>query len=97
MAGPTARLCWEQAGNSDHCDRREGHAGNHSWDLPGLRCEDCGIPHSQFPMDLTVTPTDWALVHPEGESGVLCSCCVLKRARVLPKIDQAKLDLTFVP
>lgn len=60
-------------------------------------CEDCGTPRSAFPMDLILNPTDWALIHPEGPTGVLCPICILKRARRLPKIDKASLDLIFLP
>lgn len=42
IEGPTAQLCWKQCNPTEppfknamaRCDRRKGHKGPHSWELP---------------------------------------------------------------
>jgi hypothetical protein len=42
-------------------------------------CLDCGLPYSQFPLDVVLPRAQWLAIHPD-EHGVLCAGCIVKRA-----------------
>lgn len=44
------------------------------------RCEDCGLPYEDFIHDSTLPNEQWLMIHPEGYDGLLCACCMIKRA-----------------
>jgi hypothetical protein len=37
IAGPVSALCWAQNSHMVRCDRKQGHLGPHSWELPQWR------------------------------------------------------------
>ena len=48
--------------------------------INGLECEDCGRPYaSQGWVDLVIPDQQWAIIHPEGEGGILCAYCICRR------------------
>lgn len=50
-----------------------------------LRCEDCGRPYSDPDwIDCTLPDEQWRLIHPNGEGGILCGACMIKRIEKLP-------------
>ena len=59
-----------------------------------VRCLDCGLPYRELGLDLVLPDEQWLMIHPEGEGGILCANCMMKRAEklkgatvVLAKID----------
>jgi hypothetical protein len=42
-------------------------------------CIDCGLPYSDFGMDLLLPRRQWLAIHPD-EHGLLCARCIVKRA-----------------
>lgn len=55
---------------------------NHSL-LP--KCMDCDLPYEKFGVDLTLSDTQWKLIHPTI-NGLLCANCIAKRASLLSNI-----------
>jgi len=55
-----------------------------------LRCMDCGLPYSEFPLDVVVEDGVWTKLvgHP---GGVLCAQCLVTRGAELPGVTVAKL------
>ena len=45
-------------------------------------CIDCGLPYSEFGLDMTLPNEQWLMIHPEGD-GILCANCMVKRAAKL--------------
>jgi hypothetical protein len=44
----------------------------------------------------TVLPTEqWLMIHPEGEGGILCANCIVKRASKLPGAIILKARIVF--
>lgn len=58
-------------------------------------CKDCGLKYEDFPIDTVLTKDEWLLIHPEGEGGLLCAGCIVKRASLLPGIICTLLTLDF--
>jgi hypothetical protein len=50
-----------------------------------VRCLDCHLPYTDFPLDLTLPDEQWLLIHPDG-GGVLCANCIVRRASQLPNV-----------
>jgi hypothetical protein len=42
-------------------------------------CKDCGLPYSEFGIDLILPDQQWKEIFPE-ENGLLCANCITKRA-----------------
>ncbi len=42
------------------------------------KCQDCGIPYSEFGLDLVLPNQQWEILCPNG--GILCANCICKRA-----------------
>ncbi len=59
-----------------------------------LRCEDCGLPYTEFYLDTTIPNSEWDAI--DG-SGVLCANCIVKRASKLPGVIAARMTFEFVP
>lgn len=47
-------------------------------------CLDCGLPYADFPLDLNLPRAQWLAIHPEGENGLLCAACIVRRAAKIP-------------
>lgn len=47
------------------------------------KCLDCGKPYGDFGLDMLLPNEQWILIHPEKD-GLLCACCIVKRASKLP-------------
>lgn len=63
-----------------------------------LKCEDCGLPYQDFPLDTTVPNSQWHDIHPEHpEGGILCANCMVRRASRLPGIIAARMVFEFAP
>jgi len=60
-------------------------------------CQDCGLPYSEFGLDTTLPNLQWSLVQKEGDEGLLCANCIVKRASHLPGIIAARMVLEIVP
>jgi hypothetical protein len=43
-----------------------------------VKCRDCGLPYSDFGVDLVLPDQQWKEIFPE-EGGVLCANCISKR------------------
>jgi hypothetical protein len=56
--------------------------------VDALRCLDCGMPYSEFPLDTHLSRSQWLEIH-HDESGVLCANCIV--ARIAERIDGAVL------
>jgi hypothetical protein len=50
-----------------------------------LKCLDCQLPYSEFPVDVVLPHGQWCLINPGGE-GVLCAGCIVKRAAKVPGV-----------
>lgn len=61
------------------------------------KCEDCGLPYDDFWLDTTIPNSQWSAIHPQGEGGVLCANCMVKRASLLPGIIAARMVFEFAP
>jgi len=59
-------------------------------------CMDCGIPYQDFPLDMTLPDEQWLMIHPEGEGGLLCAGCIVKRAARLPGVIAVRAIFEFV-
>lgn len=46
-------------------------------------CLDCGLPYSEFQLDLLLPRAQWLEIHP-AEHGLLCAQCMVRRASRLP-------------
>ena len=60
--------------------------GGEAPSLSVLSCEDCGLPYDQFGLDTTLPNDQWLLIHPSGESGVLCATCIARRGHAVPGV-----------
>lgn len=58
-----------------------------------LRCEDCGLPYEDPTwIDCTLPNDQWLMIHPAGESGVLCGACMIKRAvNLIPSMTAIRM------
>jgi Zn finger protein HypA/HybF involved in hydrogenase expression len=59
-----------------------------------LKCEDCGLPYTEFALDTTIPNSEWDAI--DG-NGVLCANCIVKRASLLPGIIAARMTFEFAP
>lgn len=59
-------------------------------------CKDCKLDYEKFGIDTTLTNSQWLMIHPEGEGGILCANCIVKRASYLKGIIAARLYLEIV-
>lgn len=41
-------------------------------------CLDCGLPYSQFPLDVILPRSQWLEIYP-AENGLLCAACIMRR------------------
>ncbi len=57
------------------------------------KCKDCGFAYRAFGIDTTLSNEQWLMIHPEGEGGLLCANCMVKRASFLPGIIAARMTL----
>jgi hypothetical protein len=64
-------------------------------DPPRAFCRDCGKPYRDFKLDTTLPDEQWLLIHPEGNGGLLCANCMVRRAAKLPGIIAARMVLEF--
>lgn len=60
-------------------------------------CRDCGLAYQEFGIDTTLPDEQWLMCHPEGEGGLLCANCIVKRASYLPGIIAARMILEIYP
>ena len=58
-------------------------------------CLDCGLPYEDFQLDTTIPDDQWLMIHPEGEGGLLCAGCIVKRAAKLPRIIAVRARFEF--
>ena len=57
-----------------------------------VKCEDCGLPYSEFPLDVVLSDAQWsAMTGKHDGSGILCASCIVARGAKLPGITVAKL------
>lgn len=62
---------------------------------PSPRCEDCGLPYVEFPLDTVLPDDDWRRLHPSGDGGLLCAGCIAARAAALPGVIVLHARLVF--
>lgn len=60
-------------------------------------CEDCELQYLKFGIDTTLSNDQWLMIHPEGQEGILCANCMVKRASRLPGIIAARMVLEIKP
>jgi hypothetical protein len=58
-------------------------------------CLDCGMPYRDFPLDTTLPDDQWLMIHPEGENGLLCASCMVRRASRLTGIIAVRARFDF--
>lgn len=61
-----------------------------------LKCLDCDIPYSEFPMDVVLPRGQWLLINP-ADSGVLCANCIVARASKILKATVCHLIIEVRP
>ncbi len=44
-----------------------------------VRCQDCRLMYVDFPLDITLPDDQWLQINGR-EGGVLCACCIVRRA-----------------
>jgi hypothetical protein len=59
-----------------------------------LYCADCGELYGEN-LDVTLPDDQWLMIHPDGESGILCGGCMVKRANKLPGIIAIRMRFDF--
>lgn len=58
-------------------------------------CLDCGRDYAEtMALDLVIPRAQWLLIHPE-DGGVLCACCMLRRAEKIPHAINVTGRITF--
>lgn len=57
-------------------------------------CLDCGLPYSEFFLDVTLPDGQWAMVHPDV-NGLLCANCIVRRAAGLPGVIAIRATIDF--
>ena len=43
------------------------------------KCEDCGLPYPDFPMDVSVSNEQWTELTGYTDEGFLCGACIIQR------------------
>lgn len=64
------------------------------------KCDDCGLPYEEFPLDVVFPSDEWELISGNGEGGgLLCARCIANRAGKLDGVIaiKAMLERTPVP
>jgi hypothetical protein len=46
-------------------------------------CLDCGLPYTEFPLDLVMSRPQWLEINPD-DGGVICAACMIERASKVP-------------
>jgi hypothetical protein len=59
-------------------------------------CMDCGLPYSEFPLDVILPRPQWLEIHPD-EHGLLCAHCIVKRAALVPGVICVHAILQIAP
>lgn len=59
-----------------------------------LRCMDCGLSYCDFPLDTTLPDEQWLMLH-DSPGGVLCACCIVRRAAKLPGVIAVRAVIEF--
>jgi len=62
-----------------------------------VKCEDCGMPYKDFPLDTTIPNGQWLAIHPESLNGILCAGCIVKRGSKIPGVTAARLVFDIKP
>ena len=67
-------------------------------DCPVCRaaCIDCGLPYSNFPVDVLLPRSQWLEIHPD-ENGLLCAACIVRRASLVPGCASVHAFIEIVP
>ena len=65
-------------------------------EMSELKCLDCGALYRKFPLDMTIPDDQWLMIYPEGEGGILCAGCIVRRAAKLPGIIAVRAAFEFV-
>lgn len=61
----------------------------------GLSCEDCGLSYQDFGLDSTLPNDQWAMIHPTGGGGILCTNCMVNRASRLDGAVAVRMHIEF--
>lgn len=48
-------------------------------------CLDCGLPYTDFLLDVLLPRSQWLQIHPD-ENGLLCAACIVRRVSALPGV-----------
>lgn len=60
--------------------------------LPPLACLDCGMPYSEFPLDVVLPNDQWEIISGrKNGSGFLCAACIVERASKIKGVTVAKM------
>ncbi len=59
--------------------------------------EDCELQYLKFGIDITLSNDQWLMIHPEGQEGILCANCMVKRASRLPGIIAVRMVFEIKP
>lgn len=59
------------------------------------KCLDCGKPYDDFGLDMVLPDEQWMMIHLEKD-GLLCACCIVKRASKLPNAIIVKATIEGV-
>ena len=62
----------------------------------GPSCIDCGLLYEEFGLDSTLPDEQWLMIHPEGEGGILCANCMVRRASSLAGAVAIRMYIDFV-
>lgn len=60
------------------------------------RCLDCGLPYSEFPLDVILPRSQWLDIHP-NENGLLCAACIVKRCAKIPGATVVRAIVEITP
>lgn len=64
--------------------------------IPVAACLDCGLPYSEFPLDVSLPRSQWLEIHP-AEHGLLCAACIVRRASKVPGCTVVHVILEIAP
>lgn len=59
-------------------------------------CLDCGLPYSEFPLDVVLPRAQWLEIHPD-ENGLICAQCIVKRAAKVRGVTCVHAILEIAP
>src|SRR5688572_18140783 len=63
---------------------------------PPAVCLDCGMPYSEFPLDVLLPRPQWLEIHPD-ENGLLCAACIVRRCARIPGVTACHLIVEIAP